>query len=750
MKTLAIMVVLFFLTSSSGLKPQARILISNPDDSKGIITPLLSGCFIEFMQNFINGSYGMWAQELQNRGFDMEDFDWNDNASFHWNVWGQSIKKKNELKLIDGGYNPNGKYFQRIIKAIRDSVFGIYQTVYVYDTLGGDFYVYLRSDSDSMIAKIMLCDTADNEVMFEQSIVGITKNWKKFSLKTNPVAGTHHAKLVIAIEDSGSLDIDEASFMAENNVKGIKNEYYKIFKSWWPGIIRYLGGFFADMEENILSNCIGDIDKRKSPIRQGTYMSQRMDFGLDEFVAFCRDIGAEPHIVVNMIFATPSDAADYIQYCNGDTNTKMGKLRMMNGNINPYAIKFWEVGNEQWANPLKMATDYVRFEKAMRMADSDIQIMICGNLWGGKEYADTLFGIAGAETDLYSYHSVYPARVDTNQFDDVERYKSIIGSSFCPEIEVPMLLSWLEEYGRDKEIKLALTELFLHYGLPFNLFDSLAANSTLETGLWAAGYVNSCFRFCKNLSIVEKSFGIGHIKAGYNSIGDRIIYSTPTQLVLDFMQHHRGDHLVESIIQCDKYFTKDIKGLFTLFDIPVLDVTVSSDNNKVYISVLNRHPEDTVMTDILIPFSTSQLKCEIYELNSEHYSDYSSFDEPERIKFRKRDVCLTDSYGFPPHSYTMIEVPRSIDPIDSDEEDKSNDFRVFPNPAEEYVYLYKKEKITEGEILVVYNQNGEKLLNITPIINSNYIRIDTRNLPKGIYIGMIGNDPAQNFKFIKQ
>jgi hypothetical protein len=216
------------------------------------------------------------------------------------------------------------------------------------------------------------------------------------------------------------------------------------------------------------------------------------------------------------------------------------------------------------------------------------------------------------------------------------------------------------------------------------------------------------------------------------------------------MQHHRGDNLVESIIQCDKYFTKDIKGLFTLFDIPVLDVTVSSDNYKVYISVLNRHPEDTVMTDILIPFSTSQLKCEIYELSSEHYRDYSSFDDPERIKFRKRDVYLTDSYGFPPHSYTMIEVPRSIDPIDSDEEDRSNDFRVFPNPAEEYVYLYKKEKITEGEILVVYNQNGEKLLNITPIINSNYIKIDTRNLPKGMYIGMIGNDPAQNFKFIKQ
>jgi hypothetical protein len=89
------------------------------------------------------------------------------------------------------------------------------------------------------------------------------------------------------------------------------------------------------------------------------------EMNTDEYIALCREVGAEPFITVN--FNEPSSlAAAWVRYCN--------KLK-------GYDVKLWEVGDEQWgtwarghAPPEEYAKKYIEFVKAMREVDPSIKV----------------------------------------------------------------------------------------------------------------------------------------------------------------------------------------------------------------------------------------------------------------------------------------------------------------------------------------------------------------------------------------
>jgi alpha-N-arabinofuranosidase len=65
-------------------------------------------------------------------------------------------------------------------------------------------------------------------------------------------------------------------------------------------------------------------------------------------MTMCKLLGVEPYISVNAGTGDDWSAAELVEYCNSDTSTIMGKQRAANGHPEPYAVKFWGVGNEAW------------------------------------------------------------------------------------------------------------------------------------------------------------------------------------------------------------------------------------------------------------------------------------------------------------------------------------------------------------------------------------------------------------------
>ena len=56
----------------------------------------------------------------------------------------------------------------------------------------------------------------------------------------------------------------------------------------------------------------------------------------DDFIALCREIGAEPFLTINAAWDSPEVCAAWVEYCNGPAESKYGRLRAQRGHQEPY------------------------------------------------------------------------------------------------------------------------------------------------------------------------------------------------------------------------------------------------------------------------------------------------------------------------------------------------------------------------------------------------------------------------------
>ena len=95
--------------------------------------------------------------------------------------------------------------------------------------------------------------------------------------------------------------------------------------------------------------------------------TQKMDFGLDDFLRFCQAMNIVPVFTVGYANNTPETAAEIVEYCNGPVSSPLGLARAKNGHPAPYGVKFREIGNEVYAKAItaKKAAEYGKKVSAM-------------------------------------------------------------------------------------------------------------------------------------------------------------------------------------------------------------------------------------------------------------------------------------------------------------------------------------------------------------------------------------------------
>ena len=110
-------------------------------------------------------------------------------------------------------------------------------------------------------------------------------------------------------------------------------------------------------------------------------------FGVDEYLAYCKAVGAAPVITISDYADTSQDAADLVEYLNSpaDAAHPWAQKRAANGHAAPYAVRYFELGNESdhgnhdLQPPRKFSPDdyvayYVARADKMKAADPTIQL----------------------------------------------------------------------------------------------------------------------------------------------------------------------------------------------------------------------------------------------------------------------------------------------------------------------------------------------------------------------------------------
>src|SRR5437762_4798 len=132
---------------------------------------------------------------------------------------------------------------------------------------------------------------------------------------------------------------------------------------------------------------------------------------------FCRRLGAEPSITVNVEGrgATAAEAAAWVEYCNGPASSKYGAVRAAGGHPEPYRVKYWEIGNEIWGKWVRghsdaktYARNFNRYAAAMLSVDPNIRLIGVGD--NDMTWNRTVLRMAGERLDYLAVHHYYTAK----------------------------------------------------------------------------------------------------------------------------------------------------------------------------------------------------------------------------------------------------------------------------------------------------------------------------------------------------
>ena len=216
--------------------------------------------------------------------------------------------------------------------------------------------------------------------------------FRKFNLRFNAKGASNDARLEIVGKGAGSFSIGAVSLMPADNIEGFRREVIGVLKQLHSGVYRFPGGNFISAHE--WRDAIGDPDRRAPKFDPVWSAVQPNDFGTDEFMRFCKLIEVEPYISVSAGFGDAWSARDYVEYCNGSTDTPMGRWRAKNGHSAPYRVKYWGIGNEAWGFSYQFGamrlSQYIHkhnaFADAMHSVDPTVQLI------GSGAMADTMTG----------------------------------------------------------------------------------------------------------------------------------------------------------------------------------------------------------------------------------------------------------------------------------------------------------------------------------------------------------------------
>ena len=132
-------------------------------------------------------------------------------------------------------------------------------------------------------------------------------------------------------------------------------------------VLRWPGGNFVSGYH--WQDGVGPVDQRPRRSELAWYAEESNRFGTNEFIEYCRELGTEPFICVNMGSGTMDEAQAWVEYCNGTGNTYWASLRREHGHPEPHRVRYWGLGNEMygsWQIGNLNAHDYVKRARASR------------------------------------------------------------------------------------------------------------------------------------------------------------------------------------------------------------------------------------------------------------------------------------------------------------------------------------------------------------------------------------------------
>lgn len=454
------------------------------------------------------------------------------------------------------------------------------------------------------------------------------------------------------------------SALADTN--GFRRDVMEKARELAPPLLRWPGGTYTKIYH--WQDGVGARTERRT--RPNLIWGGEVDnlFGTDEFIRYCRAVGAEPYISVNMGTGSAEEAANWVEYCNGTGTTYYAQMRRKNGSPEPFRVKFWGLGNEEEAepdcgrlqDPAAYAKEAWHFAKLMKLQDPSIRLIVAGvgnNTNWNAVVLDSLQPVA----DYISAHWYLRAKDATGLFGSVANFERQLAdwTAFLGRYpaEPKGFSHWYRFPPRQAPVKLAIDEWGLWQGgtSRTNLW-GLEQTYTWADALVVASWLNAMHRHAEVIGFAT--------------------WAQMVNVIAPIRADARGS-IRQTVFHPLALYARDCGQLATPLkvdspllpgtSVPALDAAATrhEPTGSLVLTVVNRDDTRAIPASLALPGARMLGGT---ELTADSLTASNALATPDRDCVRRRAIpprTAAEVYEFPPRSITLLRL--ATGPANGDE-----------------------------------------------------------------------------------
>lgn len=454
---------LLSLTGSLSFAQTITLKVNKP---QAAVQPTMWGIFFEDINFSADG--GIYAELIKNRSFEFSQ------PLMGWNEIDKN-GKGNILIVNRGNENPANPRFAHITVQAGTGTYVLsnegFRGMGFKKDQRYNFSFRARNTAGSTAVKLVLVDEK-GENIGETNIPSTGNEWKQYTASVTASRTVAKGGIQLLFSGNGSLDIDMVSLFPEDTWKqcpgGLRTDLVQLLADLHPGFVRFPGGCIVEGRD--LANryqwkkTVGKVEDRTLIVNRwnsefahrapGDYF-QSYGLGFYEYFLLSEDIGASPLPILNCGMACQfntgevaadddvsiyiQDALDLIEFANGGTDTKWGRLRSEMGHPKPFNLTMMGVGNEQWDS--QYIARYQRFEQELKTKHPEIKLVSSVGPFSGGERFDYLWSkLKTSKADFVDEHYYMPPEwflKNTTRYDKYDRKgPKIFAGEYAAHIKV--------------------------------------------------------------------------------------------------------------------------------------------------------------------------------------------------------------------------------------------------------------------------------------------------------------------------
>jgi alpha-N-arabinofuranosidase len=420
------------------------------------------------------------------------------------------------------------------------------------------------------------------------------------------------------------------------NTSGFRNDLIAALRKMKPPVIRWPGGCFAD--DYHWQDGIGPRPNR--PRRINIHWGEVIEtnqVGTQEFIRFCRLVGAEPYLCGNVGSGSPRELRDWVEYCNFPGDSTWARQRAADGSPDPFNVTYWGIGTENWGcggnfSPEDYCTEFRRSGSFVRGFGKKLYVIACGPSGNDVEWTTRFFG--KLYKDYWGYENIhgyaahyYCGTAGTATQYTVDEWYRLISQGLLMEPLVIQQRAAMDAFDPQRKIGLVVDEWGTWHPVePGTNPAFLFQQNTLRDALVAASTLDIFNRHADKVVMANIAQTINVLQAMALTQGEKMLV-TPTGYVYEMYAPHQGADSVRILVEtgtvCYKKGDKEDS-------LQVVAGSASLKGKTLFVTMTNSHANQAEEVTINLLGSAKAVSASARVLTGEIHA-HNTFDVPETL-----------------------------------------------------------------------------------------------------------------------